>query len=82
MIMVALIGLVYNIFMFLFGGFEPLSFNVDSSVYEYIHDFVAFIFYVLPVSGLKPMYSIIVSIIGFRIIVSLVKTIWQLLPIL
>lgn len=75
-------GVVYNLFMFLVDGKEPLRFNVDSSVYEFVKDFIAFIFYILPIQGLKPIITIIVSIIVFRVTVSVIKTIWNLLPIL
>lgn len=77
-----IIQLIFKIFMFFVDGKEPLRFNIDSSVYEYIKDFVAFIFYILPIEGLKPIFSIIVSIIVFRITISVIKTIWNLVPIL
>lgn len=75
------IDLIYNAFMFLIGGHEPLRFNIDSSVYEFIHDFVAFIFFIIPVNGLSIIFSIIVAVILFRSVVSFIKTIWDLLPI-
>ncbi len=77
-----ILGLIYKIFMFAVKGKDPLRFNVDSSVYEYVKDFVAFIFYILPIHGLKPIFTIIVAIIAFRVVISVIKTIWNLLPIL
>ena len=35
----AVIGLIYNVFMYLFGAHEPLRFNISTTVYEFIHDF-------------------------------------------
>lgn len=77
-----IVSLIYNIFMFIVNGREPLRFNIESSVYEFIHDFMAFLFFILPIGGLKRIFSIIVSIIVFRIIIAIVKTIWDLLPFL
>ena len=77
-----IIDLIYNAFMFLIGGHEPLRFNVDSSVYEFIGDFVAFIFFILPIDGLSIIFSIIVAVTIFRSVVSFIKTIWDLLPLL
>ena len=77
-----LLYLIYKAFKFVVGNHEPLRFNIDSSVYEVIHDFIAFIFFILPIDGLKVIFSIILMIIGFRIFVSLVKTLWDLLPFL
>lgn len=82
MISDAILELVYKIFMFAVHGKDPLRFNINSSVYEYVHDFVAFIFFILPIHGLRPIFTIIVAIIGFRIIVAVIKTFWDLLPIL
>jgi hypothetical protein len=78
----AAVNLFYKIFMSFFGGYEPLRFNVDSSVYEAVTNFLSFIFYILPIEGLKPIITLVIAITVFRIIVSVVKTLWDLLPIL
>jgi hypothetical protein len=78
----AAVNIFYNIFMSFFGAYEPLRFNVDSSVFDTLTNFLAFIFYILPIEGLKPIITIVVSITAFRILVSVVKTLWDLLPIL
>lgn len=77
-----LINIIYKAFMFVAEGHKPLRFNVDSSFFEVIHDFIAFIFFILPVNGLKTIFSIILMIIGFRIFISVIKTLWDLLPLL
>lgn len=78
MITELVINLIYNAFMFIVRGHEPLRFNVDSSVY----DFMAFIFFIIPVHGLRVLLSTIVSIIVFRALISFIKTVWDLLPLL
>lgn len=82
MITELIISLIYNVFMFVFGGHEPLRFNIDSSVYDFICDFMAFIFFIIPVEGLKVILSTIVTVIVFRSVISFIKTIWDLLPLL
>ena len=77
-----IIGLIYDIFMFCVSGHEPLRFNIDSSVYEFIQDFMAFLFFILPINGLKVIFSIIITVIFFRILISVIKTIWELIPFL
>lgn len=76
------INLIYNLFMFFLGGFEPLTFNIDTTVFRTFSDFLAFIFYILPIDGLLPIVTIFIGLMIFRIIISVVKTIWDLLPIL
>lgn len=78
----SIIGLIYNAFMYLFGAHEPLRFNISATVYNFIHDFVAFIFFILPMNGLQVIFGLIVAVIMFRIVVSVIKTIWDLIPIL
>lgn len=82
MITDACINLIYNIFMALLGSYEPLTFNFDSSVYGTISNFLAFIFYILPIDGLVPIVVIVIGITVFRIVISVIKTVWDLLPIL
>lgn len=76
------INLIYNLFMFFLGGFEPLTFNIDTTVFRTFSDFLAFIFYILPIDGLLPIVTIFIGLMLFRIIISVIKTIWDLLPIL
>lgn len=82
MITDSVISLAYDIFMFFLGGYEPLTFNIDTTVFRTFTDFLAFIFYILPVSGLMPIVTIFMGIMMFRIVISVIKTIWDLLPIL
>ena len=76
------VTLIYDLFMFFLGGYEPLHFNIDTTVFRTFTDFLAFIFYILPINGLLPIVTIVVGITMFRVIISVIKTIWDLLPIL
>jgi hypothetical protein len=78
----AVINLIYKVFMYFVGGYEPLRFNFNTSFYSTIKDFISFIFYILPIYGLKTIVSLIISITLFRVIIALVKTLWDLIPIL
>ncbi len=71
-----------DIFMSFLGTNEPIEFNIDTTVFKTISDFLAFIFYILPIDGLLSIVSIFIGLMIFRIIISVVKTIWDLLPIL
>lgn len=82
MITDCIINMIYNAFMYLLGSHEPLRFNIESTVYESIHDFLAFLFFILPINGLKVIFVIIVSVIYFRVVISVIKTVWELLPFL
>lgn len=47
-----------------------------------IGEFLQVIAYILPWSNLLPLIILTVALFGFRIAISLVKTIWDVLPIL
>ena len=82
MITDAMINSVYDVFMSFLGGFEPLHFNIDTSIFQTLSDFLAFIFYILPIDGLVPIVTIFAGLMMFRIVISVIKTVWDLLPIL
>lgn len=47
-----------------------------------ISDFINIIAFILPWSNIVPIITFIVGMFAFRAIVSLIKTIWELLPVL
>lgn len=48
---------------------------------DWVVDIVSVIAYVLPWSSLIPLISLIILITGFKIVISIIKTIWDLLPL-
>lgn len=82
MIADAMINSVYRIFMYFLGAYKPLDFKVDTTFFDTVTDLFAFIFYILPIYDLKPIISIIIALMGFRIIIVIIKTVWDVLPIL
>lgn len=56
-------------------------FDVVSSI-SIVQGFVKVVAYLLPWSQLTPLVTFIVTMFIFRSIVALIKTIWDLLPIL
>ena len=47
-----------------------------------IGEFLQVVAYILPWSNLLPLIILTVTLFGFRIAIALVKTIWDLLPVL
>lgn len=47
-----------------------------------ITQFLQVVAYVLPFSNLMPLIILNIAIFGFRAIIALIKTVWDLLPIL
>lgn len=59
-----------------------LSFTVSEGFYQVLENYLAFCLYIFPFYELMPIVVFIFSMFMFRIAISLVKTIWQLLPVL
>lgn len=82
MIMDHVLEMINKIFLSFFQGWEDIDLLISSSVYETLSDIFAFLFYILPMDGIVTIVGLFISIMGLRILISLIKTLWQLLPIL
>lgn len=78
----AILNLVNKIVFSFFDGWENIDLLISITAFETVKDIFAFLFYILPMDGIMTMVEIIVSLMVFRITISLIKTLWQLLPIL
>lgn len=58
------------------------SWNIENSVFGTFLDIVKSICYLLPIGTIVTILSLTVSFIIFKAVISLIKTIWDLLPIL
>lgn len=83
--------MIINLFIYVIKGIvnvllaplTVLDFVVDvTSKISIVQSFVKVVAYLFPWSQLSPLVVFIVSMFIFRSIVSLIKTIWDLLPIL
>lgn len=82
MITEKIMNLINNIFIRFFIGWEDIDLLINESLWEPVHDFFAFLFYVLPIKTVIAIFGLFLATMAFRIIVSLIKTLWDLLPLL
>lgn len=64
------------------NGLEKLHFTVSNGFYEVLDNYLSFAVWILPWRELAPIVIFIFSMFIFRTVVSIIKTIWNLLPIL
>ena len=65
-----------------FLGAVGLEIGLDfSGQFMGLAEILHVVYYILPIGKLTPIIVTIVAILGFRIVISIVKTIWALLPI-
>lgn len=83
MIVNLFLGVLQGIVNILLAPLSVLNFLIDvTSHVAIVQGFVKVVAYLFPWSQLLPLVSFIVGMFIFRSVVSLIKTIWELLPIL
>lgn len=83
MIIDLILSLLQGILKLLLSPLELINITLDfTSNFSFIGDFLSVIAYILPWNNILPIISIIVGIIIFRASISLIKTIWALIPVL
>lgn len=81
MIFDGILFVIKGIVNILLAPLEIINFAVDLVVsIPVVSEFLGIIAYVLPWNNLLPLFYIIFAIIGFKIGISAIKTIWNLLP--
>lgn len=74
-IIVSIIGIVIGLL-----GTVAFKWSLDTSPYlQVLTGFLHVIYYIVPIDKLKPIIYIFLSMMFFRIIVSIVTTIWSLI---
>lgn len=83
MILDLLFGILQGIVNILLAPLQVLDFVIDfASSFSIVQGFVQVVAYLFPWSNLMPLITFVIGAFIFRSIVSLIKTIWELLPIL
>ena len=83
MIVNLLLGVVQGIVNILLAPLSVLSFVIDiASSIAIVQNFVKVIAYLFPWQQISPLIFFVIAQFVFRAVVALIKTIWDLLPIL
>lgn len=63
-------------------GVVSFSWSLDTSPYlQGLTSFLHVVFYIIPIGKLSPILFAFAGLMTLRIVVSVVKTLWQLIPI-
>lgn len=79
---------VENIYNLLISGLNWLlslmpdvTWSVDTGVFSYFISIINTIKYLLPMEYIADMFDVIIGFMTFRIIIALLRTVWDILPI-
>lgn len=77
---------LFNILFSLTGGLIGLlpnfSISLDNSFLQVFVEIMCFISYFLPMKTIVGITTIIVSLHMYKVVISFIKTLWQIIPIL
>lgn len=79
MIVEGLFNIFFSILTNLFQALPNISWATDSSAMTTFLGFISVIMYLLPMGTVVTIFSLVVSLMVFRIVISIIKTIWDLL---
>lgn len=72
---------ILNVVDWVLSPLELLNWGFTSINLAPLKNFLGVIYYILPIPQLKPIIIFVICMFGFRIGISLIKIIWDLLPI-
>lgn len=75
-----ILSIIFNLARSLLTLLPSVQINVDSGMYASFLDMVSGVLYFLPLNTISRIINIIFSLMLFRIIISIPKAIWDLLP--
>lgn len=81
MVVEGLLSVVFGFINILLLPLSVIDIGLDILTLEPVIQFFNMAMYLIPFKDLMPIFMFFVSMMSFRIIVSLIKTIWDLLPI-
>ena len=81
MIVESLLSVVFGLINFILLPLQIVDFALDLVALEPVIQFINMALYLIPFNRLMPIFIFFVSMMSFRIIISLIKTIWDILPI-
>lgn len=75
-----LLDLAFGILSGLFSLFPDISWSVPVSVVSGVTQFFHVIFYIVPMQTVFSIAALVIALHSFRIVIALVKTLWDVLP--
>ncbi len=82
MILETIINILFLPLQALLSLLPDISWNVENNFLNSVLDIFQVVCYLLPMKTVVAILTIIIAINVFKIVISIIKTIWQLIPLL
>lgn len=80
MILESIFNFIFSIINILLLPFDGINLIINSEIFNTIIEYISVATYVLPIQNFVPIIAFIISTMLLRIIISILKTLWDILP--
>lgn len=80
MITQALFSIIFGVLTFVMDMIPFFNFSIDMAAMETFADVIKTVSYLLPLRTMLVIFTLIIAINAFKVVVAILKTIWQILP--
>lgn len=81
MVTQSILDAVFSLVMSVLDLLPDISWTLDGSLFANALEWFAVVYYVLPMDTVFAILGITFALLNFRILVALIKTIWEVLPV-
>jgi len=80
MIIETIFNIIFSVVDILLLPFDGLNLIISSNVFNTVLEYLSVVTYVLPIQNFIPIFVFIISTMYIRIVISALKTLWDILP--
>ena len=82
MIIETIFNIIFSVVDILLTPFDGLNLIISSNVFNTVLEYLSVVTYVLPIQNFIPIFVFIISTMLLRIVISALKTLWDILPLI
>lgn len=80
MIIEAIFNIIFSVVDILLTPFDGINLIIDSNIFNTVVEYISVVTYVLPIQNFIPIIIFVTSTMLLRIVISSLKTLWDILP--
>ena len=82
MIIESLFNLLFSVVNILLLPFDGLNFIIGSDVFSTVINYCSVALYIFPIQNFMPIIAFVIGTMTIRILISALKTLWDILPLI
>ena len=82
MIIETIFNIIFSVVDILLTPFDGLNLIISSNVFNTVLEYLSVVTYVLPIQNFIPIIVFIISTMLLRIVITALKTLWDILPLI